>query len=151
MKRRWTRCSLPTLCSGHSSVTLSGSELKNHGSLLRGSRPKELLCDHIVMPRMRNQLFSFSPGERKGDGPRGPQEGLGLDYIPGIVVDGMRRRKWVKNPWLRGTLSPLIEDELFPCGQGRGQLQWRKQPPLGSSSQDFLWGSRGCVDILLFT
>lgn len=36
------------------------------------------------MPKVRSQLFYFSRGERKGDGPWGQQEELGLDYIPGI-------------------------------------------------------------------
>lgn len=142
-------------------VSLSGSHSRGAMNPLSGTpKPKELLCDHTVMPRMRNQLFSFSPGERKGDGPWRLQEGLGLDYIPGWDEGGMRRRKVVSCPGLGRMPSPLTEDELSSSGQVQGQHQGQRGGlsrlfpralPLQTSFDCGLGGSRGCVGILLFT
>ena len=131
--KQGTRHPLPTLYSGYSKVTLCGSRQRSYEFPRWGLWPRELPCDHIVMSRMRNQLFSLSPGERKGGGPWGQQEELGLDYILGNG-DGQGEGSGKR---IHGSGNALCfnQDELSSCSQGQGQLQRQRG---GFASLDFL-------------
>lgn len=108
---------------------------------------------------MRDQLFTCSPGGRKGHGPCGQQEGLGLDCISGNGGGKDGEKEVGGGPMAHGNALALIEDELSSSGQGQGQLQkWRgglsslcRALPLWTCFDSGLEGSRGCVGILLFT
>lgn len=133
-----------------------GTASQNRGAMnpLSGTPGPRNFCETTVMPRMRNQLSPFSPEERKGDEPWRLQEGLGIDYIPGKVVGGMKRRKVQSCPGLGRMPSSLTEDELSSSGQGRGQLQrqrgglsglLRRALPLQTSFDSVVWEDLGAA------
>lgn len=80
-------------------------------------------CDCAVRSRIRCRLFTFSPGERKGDGPWGQLEGLRLDCISGNDSGKNGEKEVGGGPMPHGNALALIEDELSSSGQGQEQLR----------------------------